>query len=70
MAEPPETGRLPGIDCRQPAAECRRKLPSPPASRSGKTVIAVLAGNLCALTIGPPGRRKDQLAAFLIVPQF
>jgi hypothetical protein len=35
-----------------------------------QTVIAVLGGNLCALTIGPPGRRKDQLAAFLIIPQF
>jgi hypothetical protein len=22
MVEPPETCRLPGIDCRQPAAEC------------------------------------------------
>jgi hypothetical protein len=34
----------------------------------GKTGIAVLMRNLCALTIGQAGWQKDQLAAFLIVP--
>jgi hypothetical protein len=64
------TCRLPKIDCRQPAPEYRRKLSSPQTSRSGKTGIGVRMGNLCALTIGQAGRQKDQLAAFLIVPQF
>jgi len=29
-----------------------------------KAIFAVLMGNLSAVTIEPPGRKKDQLAAF------
>jgi hypothetical protein len=35
-----------------------------------QTGIAALMGNVCASTIGQAGWQKDQLAAFLIVPQF
>jgi hypothetical protein len=46
------------------------ELSSPQAGRSGKTGIAVLIRNVCTLTIGRHWPQKDQLAAFLIVPQF
>jgi hypothetical protein len=55
---------LPESDRRRSAPECRVKLSSPKASRSGKAIFAVLMGNLSAVTIEPPGRKKDQLAAF------
>ena len=45
--------RLPAVSGRMP-----RELSSPKASRSGKMIFAVLVGNLCALTIEPPGGRK------------
>ena len=54
----------PEIDGRPSVPECRGKLSSPKASRSGKTIFAVPVGNLCAVTIEPPRRQKDQLAAF------
>src|SRR5690349_12350495 len=55
---------LPESDRRRSAPECRVTLPSPKASRSGKAIVAVLMSNLSAVTIEPPGRKKDQLGAF------
>jgi hypothetical protein len=55
---------LPESDRRRSAPECRVKLSSLKASRSGKAIFAVLMGNLSAVTIESPGRKKDQLAAF------
>jgi hypothetical protein len=54
---------LPEADGRRSAPECRGKLSSPKASRSGETIFAVLVGNLSAVTIEPQAK-KDQLAAF------
>ena len=66
---PAGTRRLSEIDCRQPASECPGN-----CLAAGKpfrqTGMAVLIRNLCALTIGRAGWQKDQLAAFLIIPQF
>jgi len=67
---PAGTGRLSEIDCRQPASGMPPEIVFAAGKPFRQTGMAVLIRNLCALTIGQAGWQKDQLAAFLIIPQF
>ena len=55
----PEIDRRREIDRQRPVPECRPKLSSPKASRPGKTIIAVLVGNLCGNNRGAQATERS-----------